>query len=232
MSNKTEKAFKLIEKNIADGKLSGIDNPQELMDKLSTRYGDNTYKVVVDALTKPTEVMKGMGQEPTTSAKTLEYLAGDQISSDNIKKKGGKPGISSAYGDAGNEADDKPSRPHHENSEHSGNSDGSNGNKSSSGSFWGNIFDSFMNSDFGQMFKAALAIQLANQAALAWDTHYKPYSIETHPFKDNILHFEVRVNQREEEKSKTADMAQNINKTTTLESNDILLANQGRGGMV
>jgi hypothetical protein len=107
MSNKTEKAFKLIEKNIADGKLSGIDNPQELMDKLSTRYGDNTYKVVVDALTKPTEVMKGMGQEPTTSAKTLEYLAGDQISSDNIKKKGGKPGISSAYGDAGNEADDK-----------------------------------------------------------------------------------------------------------------------------
>lgn len=218
MSN-TDKALKMMENAKKEGRLS-IDNPQELMNKLTERYGDNAYNLVRDSLMKPSEVMGKMGEKPTTSAETLKYLAGNEISQENIAKMGGQiqvqaqqldnpvetnqapvhAGMSSAYGNAGNTAGE--AIPASNNSPNSNNNEqGNNGNNSSSNSLWGNIFDNLMSGDLGKMIGAALAIQLANQATLAWSAHYQPYPLATHPYRARIEHFDNYVEQSKAERT-------------------------------
>lgn len=248
--NTAESALKLLRTNKENGRMK-INNPEELMNKLTERYGDKAPDLVVAAITKPTEVMKGIGQQGTTSAKTLEYLAGNEISQDNIQKLGGsieqpthsytietpvaapvtdhgpvaaqetptttqatpRAGVSSAYGDMGT-SDDAATSPSGGSSDGSTNGD-TNGNDESSQSSdpWSQLFNNLFSGDLGKMVGAAIALQLANQATLAWGPHYTPFPMATHPFGDRIDHFNDRVDTRsktERTLDKVADVAHGV----------------------
>ena len=84
----SDTALKLLKSNKEQGRMK-IDNPEELMEKLTQRYGDNAPDLVVRAIKEPSTLMGEIGQKGTTSAKALEYLAGDKISPENIQTLGG-----------------------------------------------------------------------------------------------------------------------------------------------
>ena len=245
----TDTALQLLKTNKEKG-LMKIDNPEELMEKLTKRYGDKAPDLVVAAITEPSKLMEGLGQEKTTSAKTLEYLVSDNISEANIQKLGGTPeqqasstgfklealsqdetqqifgqnaqttletsqptspnlsqlGQTDVYG---NQISQSSSSSNSDTDSTSNNSD-NNQNTSQYSDPWSELFSNLMSGDLGKMIGAALALEIANQAHLAFGSHYSPFPHHCHPYRDRIDHFNHCVDNRsktEKTLDKVADVA-------------------------
>ena len=106
--DKNAKALALLTKNKEAGRLS-IDDPEAMMQKLTERYGDKAYDLVVNALVKPKTVMDDLGQTGVkpSSANTLNYLISDEISKENIAKLGGQVAYGEDYQGARKDAQEK-----------------------------------------------------------------------------------------------------------------------------
>ena len=82
---KLAKAKTLLNRLKAKGVLN-VKDIDALLSALNSRYGDRTYDIVLNCVNRPYEVMKALGQEGTTSAKTLQYFADHEISAADLEK--------------------------------------------------------------------------------------------------------------------------------------------------
>lgn len=204
-----------------------IENPEKLSAQLTARYGDKAPDLIMEAVNNPSGLMKKIGQEPTSSANTLNYLVSDDITIGNIQKLGGSmeatPFVSTVEPiETGIQATAQAPAPQQTDLSQIGNTDvyGNNIGASESGSSssassaeqyddsydnnnqpqysdpWSELFSNLMSGDLGKMIGAALALQIANQASLAFGPHYTPFPYHCHPYRDRIDYFNGCVDNR------------------------------------
>ena len=231
MSTSSDKALKMMEAAKSSGHLN-IENPQELMNKLTERYGEKAGELAVVALTKPTEIMNNLGQPAASSAKTLEYLAGDEISAANIQKLGGNvveatptynfeqptqtgPELSQigSVDVYGNKLQSSEQSHAYTDTSSTTSSQNNTNTEQSSNDPWEQLFDNLFSGDLGKIVGAAISLQLANQATLASNRHYIPYPLSIHPYRDRIDYFNNYVDNRsktEKTLDKVADVTYGV----------------------
>lgn len=68
---------------------AGVD-VDKTMKKLVDTYGLNAYDIVVSSMVRPSAVMQSLGEKPTTSKKTIEYIANSKVPPAKLAKALGK----------------------------------------------------------------------------------------------------------------------------------------------
>lgn len=76
---------------LAEKKLSSLGfNGEEVMKKLTEKYGDLAEDIVNRSLTHPTIMMSQIGESPTSSKKTIEHYASSEVAPEKLAKALGK----------------------------------------------------------------------------------------------------------------------------------------------
>lgn len=181
---KSKAALELLNSRKENGSIQ-IENPQKLMDSLTERYGDAAPDLVFKAILEPENLMGEIGQEKASSSETLNYLAGDKISDNNIQT------LRDVYGN--------PLPTQEQSQSYSASQaqepmydDYNNANQQQSADPWGDLFSSLL--------------AMAMSAEIMRNMMYSPFPYHCHMFRDRIDHFNHCVDNR----SKTGNVLDKV----------------------
>ncbi|MBR1373216.1 hypothetical protein IJ556_02040, partial [bacterium] len=82
---KISKALAMLKRLKAKGLLS-IDNPEIAINDLQSKYGENTYDIVLSCINRPYELMAALGQSGRTSAESIKYFISNNINQADLNK--------------------------------------------------------------------------------------------------------------------------------------------------